>query len=274
MDKKMILVPVVALLLAAALFFVYRSRFQKTSSVAVKVDDSQDKAQAEIERLRTEKERQTGVTTGSWSGKGTNAGRTSEISITSGDDGTIKEATVVLRSGTEGVVAGFQYDPKAESLLRELMASYDPVKKTFEANLSFLRYDSWAPPGVRTYRALEGIERLPKKNPADIADMSMFVDYLVLESTDPDTLIQAGVSRKGLLMFLNGSHKYATEMERGHDIMSKFIHPGKEQEITHFQDLIFNFSGGLNFVSGRVDCAVASPLAPAEGMALSLQKQP
>jgi hypothetical protein len=230
-----------------------------------------EEAQTRIEQMTRERN---AARQGTWSGKGSNKGRTADVSISADENGKIREATVSVHEGQEGILAGFQLDPKAEQILRELLSTYDPAKRTLEANIPFLRYDTWATPGPRTFKAIEGVERIPKKPNANTPDISIFVDYLVIESTEPDVLIQVGISRKGLLVFLNGSRRYESAMDRGRDVVSKQVRPGADQEITQFQDLVFNLSGGLNYVSGKVECSVGSPLAPAEGIGLSLARQP
>jgi len=207
---------------------------------------------------------------GSWTGRGTGYHRTADVSVTSNAKGEVVAATVTIRTQDDGIVAGFEVDPKAEATLSELMAAYDPKTKTLDANIPFLRFDDWAPPGVRTFKVLEGVERIPEKIPEEDTDLSIFVEYLILESTEPDVLIQAGISRTGVVMFLNGSRKYLLALGRGHDIVSHLVHPGGQQQISHFEDLVFDLSGGLDFVSDKIDAEVASPLRSTEPISLSL----
>lgn len=272
-NSTLLVVAAVAVAGGIALVFFLRGRSEEVVTPAGVEAPAPDAAQARIEQLRTERDRNA-ARSGTWSGSGAGKGRTAEATVTADEEGKIREATVVVREGTDGILAGFQVDPKAGELLREILAGYDPTKKTVEANLPFLRFDAWATPGPRVWKAIEGVERIPRKRTEETTDLSMFVDYLVLESAEPDVLIQAGISRKGIVMFLNGSRKFSEELSRGSDLVSKMVHPGQNQEIERFDDLIFNFGGGLSFVSGRVDGAVASPLAPAEGIAVSLQRQP
>ena len=209
---------------------------------------------------------------GTFAGHGASGDRGVDVRIVSVENGHIEAAQVTIRQGEEGVLAGFRYDPKSDALLRELLATYDPNAKTLEANVIAVPFESWAAPGIRKWKAIEGVERVPKKAQPEGTDLSIFVDYLVLEAADEDAVIQIGVSRKGLVAFLNGSKSYARSLQRGTDLVTKYVHPSQEQEITHFDDLVFDLAGGLSFVSGKVDCTVSSPLTPTQKTAVSLAR--
>ncbi len=192
--------------------------------------------------------------TGRWQGKvaTTISGTPSrpalrEMFVETDRSGNIVAAGVVLTDpGRGGAGAGYLTVPDGGRRVRELAAAVAASPGGAPLSIDFIPYAPWVPQRDRTWRAVEG----QRRNPAETT-------YLLLESTEANYLVQAGVNATGFLSYLYLSPEYASG--RGTDALSKAIHPGPESSLRGFRNLVWDLSGAADFVSLQVAATVSGP---------------
>ncbi|HKD20099.1 MAG TPA: hypothetical protein VKG23_19780, partial [Thermoanaerobaculia bacterium] len=110
----------------------------------------------------------------------------------------------------------------------------------------FIPMPPWMPHRDRQWRALEG-----QRARADETT------YLLLESVEPDFLVQAGINASGFLSYLYSSRDYATR--RGEDELSAVIHPEHDSSLRGFRGLVWDLSGAADFVTLDVPVTISQP---------------
>ena len=130
--------------------------------------------------------------------------------------------------------------------VRELASALIASPAGASLTLDFIPYAPWVPRRDRSWRAVEGLRRTPEETA-----------YLLLESREPDYLIQAGVNATGFLSYLYLSPAYASG--RGTDALSKVIHPGPDSSLRGFRNLVWDLSGSADFVTLQVTATISGP---------------
>jgi hypothetical protein len=179
-----------------------------------------------------------------------------EIFIETDRSGNVVAAGVTLTDpGRGGAGAGYLTVPDGGRRVRDLAAVLAGSPAGAPLTLDFIPYAPWVPQRERTWRAVEGLRRTPDET-----------TYLLLESREPDYLIQAGVNATGFLSYLYLSPAYA--FGRGTDALSKVIHPGPESSLRGFRNLIWDLSGSADFVSLQVTTTISGPAGQADRVVL------
>ena len=204
--------------------------------------------------------------TGRWQGRLTTtiAGTPSrpalrELFIETDRSGNVIAAGVTLTDpGRGGAGAGYLTVPDGGRRVRDLAAVLIGSPGSAPLTLDFIPYAPWVPQRERTWRAVEGLRRTPDET-----------TYLLLESREPDYLIQAGVNASGFLSYLYLSPAYA--FGRGTDALSKVIHPGTESSLRGFRNLVWDLSGSADFVGMQVTATISGPAGQADRIVLRRQ---
>jgi hypothetical protein len=201
--------------------------------------------------------------TGRWQGKiaTTIAGTPSrpalrELFVETDRSGSIVAAGVTLTDpGQGGAGAGYLTVPDGGRRVRELAAALAASPGGAPLSIDFIPFAPWVPKRDRTWRAVEGQRRSAEAT-----------TYLLLESLEPDYLVQAGVNASGFLSYLYLSPAYASG--RGTDALSRVIHPGPESSLRGFRNLVWDLSGAADFVGLEVAVSISGPAGSADRIVL------
>ena len=204
--------------------------------------------------------------TGRWQGKVTTTITASpsrpalrEMFIETDRSGNVIAAGATLTDpGRGGAGAGYMTVPDGGRRVRALASALAGSPAGASLTLDFIPYAPWVPQRERTWRAVEGL----RKNPEETT-------YLLVESREPDYLIQAGVNATGFLSYLYLSPAYASG--RGTDALSKAIHPSPESSLRGFRNLVWDFSGSADFVTLQVAATISGPAGAADRVTLRRQ---
>ena len=201
--------------------------------------------------------------TGRWQGKTatTIAGTPSrpalrEAFVETDRSGNIVAAGVSLTDpGHGGAGAGYLTVPNGKERLQELAAAILAAPRGAALDLDFVPLAPWVPRRDRRWRAVEGLRRTSGET-----------TYLLLESLESDYLVQAGVNSSGFLSYLYLSPEYVTT--RGADALSKVIHPGSDNALRGFRNLVWDLTGAADFVALQVNATISGPAGSADRIAL------
>ena len=204
--------------------------------------------------------------TGRWQGKITTTIQGSpsrpalrELFVETDRSGNVVAAGVTLTDpGRGGAGAGYLTVTDGGRRVRELASALAASPSGASLVLDFIPYAPWVPQRDRTWKAVEGMRRTPEET-----------TYLLLESREPDYLVQAGVNASGFLSYLYLSPAYASG--RGTDALSKVIHPGPESSLRGFRNLIWDLSGSADFVTLQVAATISGPAGSPDRIALRRQ---
>jgi hypothetical protein len=170
-----------------------------------------------------------------------------ELFVETDRSGNVVAAGVTLTDpGRGGAGAGYMTVTDGGRRVRELASALAASPSGASLALDFIPYAPWVPQRDRTWKAVEGMRRAPEET-----------SYLLLESREPDYLVQAGVNASGFLSYLYLSPAYASG--RGTDALSKVIHPGPESSLRGFRNLIWDLSGSADFVTLQVAATISGP---------------
>jgi len=179
-----------------------------------------------------------------------------EVFIETDRSGTIVAAGAVLTDpGRGGAGAGYLTVPDGGRRVREIAASLAASPHGAALSLDFIPLPPWVPKRDRFWRAVEGQRSRPDET-----------SYLLLESIEPDYLVQAGVNASGFLSYLFLSREYGTR--HGEDVLSQVIHPGRDSSLRGFRGLIWDLSGAADFVSLQVPVTISQPAGTADRLML------
>lgn len=201
--------------------------------------------------------------TGRWTGKITTTipGTPSrpalrETFVETDRSGNIVGAGVTLTDpGRGGAGAGYLTVPDGQRRVRELASAVAASPRSAALSLDFIPFAPWVPARDRSWHALEGLRRNPE-----------VTTYLLLESLEPDYLVQAGINASGFLSYLYLSPPYARG--RGTDALSRAIHPEPGSSLRGFRNLIWDFSGAADFVGLQVQGTISGPAGSADRIVL------
>ncbi len=170
-----------------------------------------------------------------------------EVFIETDRSGAIVAAGALLTDpGRGGAGAGYLTVPDGGRRVREIASAVAASPRGAALSLGFIPLPPWVPRRERQWRALEGQRARPEETA-----------YLLLESTEPDYLLQAGVNASGFLSYVFLSPEYASR--RGQDALSPVIHPGHEDSLRGFRGLVWDLSGAADFVSLQVPVTISLP---------------
>lgn len=170
--------------------------------------------------------------------------------------GNIVAAGVTLTDpGHGGAGAGYLTVPNGQQRLRDIAAATLASPRGAALNLDFVPLAPWVPQRDRRWRAVEGQRRTAEET-----------TYLLLESLESDYLIQAGINASGFLSYLYVSPAYATA--RGKDALSKVIHPGSDNSLQGFRNVVWDLSGAADFVSLQVNATLSGPAGTPDRLVL------
>jgi hypothetical protein len=192
--------------------------------------------------------------TGRWFGKVTTtiAGTPSrpalrETFVETDRAGNIVGAGVILTDpGRGGAGAGYMTVPDGQRRVREIVAAVSAAPKGAALSLDFIPFAPWVPARQRSWHAVEGMRRSPEET-----------TYVLVESVEPDYLVQAGINASGFLSYLYLSPAYA--QGRGTDALSRAIHPEPGSSLRGFHNLIWDFSGAADFVGLQIQTTISGP---------------
>jgi hypothetical protein len=170
-----------------------------------------------------------------------------EVFVETDRSGNVVGAGVTLTDpGRGGAGAGYLTVPDGGRRVRELAAALAASPGGTTLSIDFIPYAPWVPQRDRTWKAVEG----QRRNAAETT-------YLLLESREPDYLVQAGVNASGFLSYLYLSPAYASG--RGTDVLSRVIHPGPESSLRGFRNIVWDLSGAADFVGFNVAATISGP---------------
>ena len=179
-----------------------------------------------------------------------------EVFIETDRSGTIVAAGAVLTDpGHGGAGAGYLTVPDGRRRVQEIARAVAATPRGASVALDFIPLPPWAPRRDRVWRALEGQRSRPEE-----------VSYLLLESIEPDYVLQAGVNASGFLSYVFLSREYASA--RGEDALSRVIHPGPGSSLRGFRNLVWDLSGSADFVTLQVPVTLSQPAGAADRIVL------
>jgi len=179
-----------------------------------------------------------------------------EVFIETDRAGTIVAAGAVLTDpGHGGAGAGYLTVPDGGRRVREIGQALAASPRGAAVSLDFIPLAPWVPKRDRLWRAVEGQRSRPEET-----------TYLLLESAEPEYLIQAGVNASGFLSYVFLSPEYAGR--RGEDALSRVIHPSADSSLRGFRNLLWDLSGSANFVSLQVPVTLSQPAGTADRIVL------
>lgn len=179
-----------------------------------------------------------------------------EVFIETDRAGTIVAAGAVLTDpGRGGAGAGYLTVPDGARRVHEIAAALAASPRGAALSLDFIPMPPWMPHRDRQWRALEGQKARPDET-----------SYLLLESVEPDYLVQAGINASGFLSYFFSSRDYA--VRRGEDELSAVIHPGPESSLRGFHGLVWDLSGAADFVTLNVPITISQPSGGADRIVL------
>ncbi|HTR03591.1 MAG TPA: hypothetical protein VMN82_10385 [Thermoanaerobaculia bacterium] len=183
-----------------------------------------------------------------------------EVFIETDRSGTIVAAGAVLTDpGHGGAGAGYLTVPDGGRRVREIGQALAAAPRGAAVALDFIPLAPWVPKRDRLWRAVEGQR-------ARAEDTS----YLLLESVEPEYLIQAGVNASGFLSYVFLSPEYAGR--RGEDALSYVIHPSPDSSLRGFRNLLWDLTGSANFVSLQVPVTLSQPAGAADRIVLKREE--
>ena len=169
-----------------------------------------------------------------------------EVFVETDRSGNIVGAGVTLTDpGRGGAAAGYLTVPDGQRRVREAAAALTASPRA-SLSVDFIPFAAWVPRRDRVWRALEG----QRANPEETT-------YLLVESVEPDYLVQAGLNASGFLSYVYLSRAYASG--RGTDVLSKVIHPGPESALRGFRNIVWDLSGAADFVGLQVPATISDP---------------
>ena len=179
-----------------------------------------------------------------------------EVFVETDRSGNIVGAGVTLTDpGRGGAAAGYLTVPDGQRRVREAAAALAASPRT-SLPIDFIPFAAWVPRRDRVWRALEGQQR----NPEDTTS------YLLVESVEPDYLVQAGLNASGFLSYVYLSRPYASG--RGTDVLSRVIHPGPDSALRGFRNIVWDLSGAADFVGLQVPATISEPGGTADRLVL------
>ena len=201
--------------------------------------------------------------TGRWQGRATttiadNPPRPAlrEAFIETDRSGTIVAAGAVLTDpGRGGAGAGYLTVPDGKRRVQQIAQALAASPRGASLALDFIPLAPWVPRRDRIWRALEGQRPHVEE-----------VSYLLVESLEPDYVVQAGINASGFLSYVFLSREYAGA--RGEDALSRVIHPGPESSLRGFRNLVWDLSGAADFVTLQVPVTVSQPAGAADRIVL------
>lgn len=178
-----------------------------------------------------------------------------EVFVETDRSGNIVGAGVTLTDpGRGGAAAGYLTVPDGQRRVREAAAAF-AVSPRAALSVDFIPFAAWVPRRDRFWRVLEGQQRKPEDT-----------TYLLVESVEPDYLVQAGLNASGFLSYVYLSRAYASE--RGTDVLSKVIHPGPDSALRGFRNIVWDLSGAADFVALQVPATISEPGGTADRLVL------
>lgn len=179
-----------------------------------------------------------------------------EVFIETDRAGTIVAAGAVLTDpGRGGAGAGYLTVPDGGRRVREIAAALAGSPRGAALSLDFIPLAPWVPRRDRLWRAVEGQRARPDET-----------SYLLLESVEPEYLVQAGVNASGFLSYLFLSPSYGAQ--HGADALSAVIHPGRDSSLRGFRGLVWDLSGAADFVTLQVPVTISQPAGAADRVVL------
>jgi len=179
-----------------------------------------------------------------------------EVFIETDRSGTIVAAGAVLTDpGRGGAGAGYLTVPDGRRRVQQIAQALAASPRGAGLALDFIPLAPWVPRRDRIWRGLEG--QRPR---------SEEVSYLLVESLEPDYVVQAGINASGFLSYVFLSREYAAA--RGEDALSRVIHPGPESSLRGFRNLIWDMSGAADFVTLQVPITLSQPAGAADRIVL------
>jgi hypothetical protein len=178
-----------------------------------------------------------------------------EVFVETDHAGKIVAAGVTLTDpGRGGAGAGYLTVPDGQRRVREAAAAVAASPRASLA-LDFIPFAAWVPRRDRVWRAVEGMRPTPEET-----------TYLLLESVEPDYLVQVGLNATGFLSYLYLAPAYAGN--RGADALSQVIHPGPDSALRGFRNIIWDFSGAADFVTLQLNATLSGPAGSADRLVL------
>ena len=169
-----------------------------------------------------------------------------EVFVETDRSGNIVGAGVTLTDpGRGGAAAGYLTVPDGQRRVRDAAAALAASPRA-PLSVEFIPFAAWVPRRDRVWRALEGQQRNPEET-----------TYLLVESVEPDYLVQAGLNASGFLSYLYLSRPYASG--RGTDVLSRVIHPGPDSALRGFRNIVWDLSGAADFVGLQVPATISEP---------------
>ncbi|MGE5413840.1 MAG: hypothetical protein ACM3NW_06685 [Syntrophomonadaceae bacterium] len=179
-----------------------------------------------------------------------------EVFIETDRSGPIVAAGAVLTDpGRGGAGAGYLTVPDGRRRVDEAARALAGSPRGASLSLDFIPLPPWMPRRDRLWRALEGERRRPEE-----------ISYLLVESLEPDYVLQAGLNASGFLSYVFLSREYAAA--RGEDELSRVIHPGPESSLRGFRSLVWDMSGAADFVTLQVPVTLSQPAGAADRIVL------
>jgi len=179
-----------------------------------------------------------------------------EVFIETDRSGTIVAAGAVLTDpGHGGAGAGYLTVPDGGRRVHEIAAALAASPHGAALSLDFIPLAPWVPRRERLWRAVEGQRSRPDET-----------SYLLLESVEPEYLVQAGINASGFLSYLFLSPEYGAR--HGADALSAVIHPGRDSSLRGFHGLVWDLSGAADFVTLQVPVTVSQPAGAADQILL------
>jgi hypothetical protein len=170
-----------------------------------------------------------------------------DVFVETDKEGTILGAGVLLTDpGRGGAGAGYQMVSDGPRRLGEAAPLLAAAPGGAALPIDFIPFPAWVPPRNRLWRALEGQSRRGEP-----------VRYLLLESVEDDYLVQAGINQSGFLSYVFFSPAWASG--RGVDTLSKIIRPEPGSSLRAFQNLVWDLSGGADFLNLEVYARLSGP---------------
>jgi hypothetical protein len=185
-----------------------------------------------------------------------------EAFIETDRSGTIVAAGAVLTDpGRGGAGAGYLTVPDGRRRVQEIARTLAASPRGAPIALDFIPLAPWVPRRDRVWRAVEG--QRPRAED---------VSYLLVESLEPDYVVQAGINETGFLSYAFLSREYAGG--RGEDALSRIIHPGPESSLRGFRNLVWDMSGAADFVALQVPITLSQPAGAVDRIILRRERAP
>jgi len=201
--------------------------------------------------------------TGSWRAKATTTIASSpprpalrEVVLETDASGNLVAVSAVLTDpGRGGAGAGYVTVPDGRRRIQEISQALSTAPDGAALALDFIPLPGWVPRRERLWRGLEGMRHTPEET-----------TYLLVESVERDYLIQAGVNASGFLSYVYLSPEYASG--RGTDVLSRVIHPGSENSLRGFRNVVWDLSGAADFVGLQIHASISEPAGALDRLVL------